>query len=401
MAVVRDKVMRTPVFWSMVGRFPLYLVSVAMVVVTASRGLSYLAAGLLLAGYSVGTAALAPFVARYVDRYGQPPVLLITGVIYPLALIGFVAAPAKAVAVQLVCTVVAGAAIPPISGCIRSLWRSASGDRERAGLAIEAVLGEINIIGGPLLFSLVLFFGSAGLALIIGGVMTGAGAIGFATSQAAREHGVTTGKRDPLGALRSGGLVRLLVVLLVAGIATGAYNVEVPAFVDQHGAAHDLGLVYALWGVGGIIGGLWYGSRTLRRPTELVFAGSLLAISAASALVLFAWDNWSLAAALVVLGMIEAPATAISYVLVSRTARADYVTEAFTWAITVTIGGAALGAQLGGLVLNLSGTRAAFLGVVVVMLVVSAIAFAVRGSFVEPVEQGAEEGAQEAAAAAV
>lgn len=388
-AVVHDKLMRTPVLWSMVGRFPLYLVSIAMVVVTASRGLSYLAAGLLLAGYSVGTAALAPFVARYVDRYGQPPVLLITGVVYPLALIGFVAASPKAVAVQLVCTVVAGAAIPPISGCVRALWRSASGDSERAGLAIEAVLGEINIIGGPLLFSLVLFFGSAGTALVIGGVMTGAGAIGFATSRAARQHGVTTGKRDALGALRSAGLVRLLVVLLIAGIATGAYNVAVPAFVNEHGAAHDLGLVYGVWGVGGIFGGLWYGSRTLRRPTELVFAVSLLALSAASALVLFAWDNWSLAATLAILGMIEAPATAISYALVSRTARADYVTEAFTWAITVTIGGAALGAQLGGLVLNLSGTRATFLGVVVVMLVVSVIAFVVRGSFAKPVEEAA------------
>ena len=123
----------------------------------------------------MGTAALAPFIARYVDRYGQPPVLLITGVVYPLALIGFVAARAKALAVQLVCTVVAGAAIPPISGCIRSLW-AAPGDTERAGLSIEAVLGEVYMIGGPLLFSLVLFFGSAGTALIIGGVMTGAGA---------------------------------------------------------------------------------------------------------------------------------------------------------------------------------------------------------------------------------
>lgn len=383
-AVVHDRVMRTPLFWSIIGRLPLHLVSVSMVVFTTSRGLSYFSAGLLLSGYTLGAAVLAPFVARFVDRYGQPPVLLITGVVYSLALIGFVLADPKAVTLQLVCAIVGGAAIPPISGCIRSLW-SAQGTTERVGLSLEAVLGEVFVVGGPLLFSLVLIWGGAGSALVVGAVLTSAGAIGFAMTRASRDRRVvtSTGKRDPLGALRSKALVRLLVLLLVAGIATGSYNVAVPAFVEIHGSANDVGLVFGVWGVGGILGGIWYGSRTFRQPIETVFAWGLLALGAASALVLAAWDNWSMGAALVVLGLLQAPVTALSYQLISRTALADYVTEAYTWAITVSVGGAAIGSQLGGLLLGEYGTWVPFLGVVVTMLAVAALAFGARRLFAE------------------
>ncbi|MFJ3581272.1 MFS transporter [Streptomyces sp. NPDC090127] len=386
-AIVHDKVMRAPLFWSAVGRLPLYLISVSMVVFTASRGLSYFSAGLLLSGYSLGGAALAPFVARIVDRYGQRPVLLITGAVYPVALIGFVLADPKAVALQLVCVVVAGAAMPPISGCIRSLW-SAPGNTERVGLSLEAVLGEVFVIGGPLMFSLVLIWGGAGSALVVGAVLTSVGAIGFAMTRASRDRKVepVTGKRDPLGALRSPALVRLLVLLLVAGCATGAYNVAVPAFVENHGSAGDIGLVFGVWGVGGILGGLWYGTRTFRQPSETVFAWGLLALGGASALVLAAWDNWSMGVALVVLGLLQAPVTALSYELISRTARAGYVTEAYTWAITVSVGGSAVGSQLGGLGLGAYGTSAPFLGAVVGMLVVAALAFGARRLFAAPAE---------------
>ncbi|GGY63470.1 MFS transporter [Streptomyces omiyaensis] len=392
-AVVHDKVMRAPLFWSAVGRLPLYLISVSMVVFTASRGLSYFSAGLLLSGYSLGGAALAPFVARAVDRYGQPPVLLITGAVYPVALIGFVAADPEAVALQLVCVVVAGAAMPPISGCIRSLW-SAPGNTERVGLSLEAVLGEVFVIGGPLLFSLVLIWGGAGSALVVGAVLTSVGAIGFAATRASRDRKVApvTGKRDPLGALRSPALVRLLVLLLVAGCATGAYSVAVPAFVETHGSAGDIGMVFGVWGVGGILGGIWYGSRTLRRPSETVFAWGLLALAGASALVLAAWDNWSMGVALVVLGLLQSPVTALSYELISRTAREGYVTEAYTWAITVSVGGSAIGSQLGGLGLGAYGTSAPFLGAVVGMLVVAALAFGARRLFAAPAEPDASAG---------
>ncbi|WBB77730.1 MFS transporter [Micromonospora sp. WMMD882] len=387
---LHDRTMRVPLLWSVVGRLPLYLVGIALVVSTASRDANYLSAGLLLAGYTLGIAVVAPFVARRVDRYGQPPVLLVTGVTYPLALTGFVYADHAPLATQLACIVVAGAANPPISGCIRSLWRASGSSLEQVGLSIEAVLGEVFRISGPLLLSVLLFWADAATALVVGGLLAGAGAIGFATTGAARStrtpqaRHADSDRRDRLGAFRSAGLVRLLAVLVSFGVALGIYNVAVPAFVQDHGADQDVGLIFGVWGVGGIIGGLWYGRHTLRRSTEAAFATGTLAMCACTALVTLAWDNWSLGVVLLLLGAVTAPVTVISYQLVSRTARTGYVTEAFTWAITVSLGGSALGSQIGGLVLDAFGTGAAFVGVAVVMLLVATGVYVVRHRLAEP-----------------
>jgi MFS family permease len=384
-AALGDKTMRAPIFWSVVGRFPLYLITLALVVFTASRDSDYFSAGLLLGGYSLGAAVFAPFVARRADRYGQTPVLLITGVVCPLALISFVYAVSGSLATQMACVVVAGAATPPISGSIRSLWSAKKG-MEQVGLSLETVLGNFFLIGGPLLLSIMLFWASPGAALIVGGLLSGAGAIGFATTRASRAHPATPSERDPLGALRSVGLIQVLIVLACAAIGAGIYNVALPAFAADHGNAGDVGLFFGAWGVGGILGGLWYGSRNFRWPAQLCFAVGMLVLTAGSVLPVFVWNNWSMGVILILLGAFEAPVTAISYDLINRTARATYVIEAFTWAITVSIAGAALGAQMGGLLISAYSTRAAFVASIVVMLIASAVAFAVRHRFAKPTE---------------
>lgn len=73
LTVLSDKAMRAPLLWSTVGRFPLYLVTLALVVFATSRGTGYGSAGLLLACYTLGGAVLAPVVARRADVHGQTP----------------------------------------------------------------------------------------------------------------------------------------------------------------------------------------------------------------------------------------------------------------------------------------------------------------------------------------
>lgn len=379
-AALSDAAMRTPTFWSVVGRFPLYLINLALVVFTASRGSGYVSAGLLLGGYSLGTAVFAPLVGRCADRYGQTPVLLMTGIVYPLALIGFVVLVSGPLAAQLACVVIAGATTPPISGSIRSLW-SANKGKEHVGLSLEMMLGNVFLIGGPLLLSVMLFCASAGVALVIGALLTGAGAIGFAATRASRTHPATPSARDVLGALRSAGLIQVLIVLGFSGLDAGIYNVALPAFAAGHGASGDVGFFFVAAGVGGILGGLWYGRRKLRWPTELCFALALLIMTAASVFPVVAWDNWSMGGSLLLIGASEAPVTALSYGLIHRAARANYVTEAFTWAITVSIACAALGAQLGGILISDQGTPAAFAAAVAAMVIATAIAFVVRHQF--------------------
>ncbi|MGX5213672.1 MFS transporter [Streptomyces violaceus] len=376
-AAARSRTMRAPLFWSVVGRFPFYLVGLALVVFTTSKDAGYLSAGMFLGAYSLGTALFAPLVARRVDRYGQTSVLLITGVVYPVSLIGFVTFESGSLAAQLVCVAVAGATVPPISGCIRALWRATDG-LEPAGISLETVLFNVFLIGGPLLLSVMLLLGSPGAAIVLGGLLAAAGSIGFATTRASRTQPATPSERDPLGALRSGGLLLVLALVACTAIRTGIYNVALPAFADDHGSAGSVGLFYAAWGVGGILGGLWYGSRNRRWSLKLAVRVGLLVVSAGAALPVLVWDNWSMGLALVVLGSFEAPMTVILYEIISRTARESHVTEAFTWSSTISLGGSALGAQIGGLLITSPGTQMAFLCACAVLLVAVAIAFATR-----------------------
>lgn len=377
LTVLSDKAMRAPLLWSTVGRFPLYLVTLALVVFATSRGTGYGSAGLLLACYTLGGAMLAPVVARRVDVHGQTPLLLLTGVVHPLALIGLVCTAPDARIPQLVCASVAGATIPPVSGCVRSLWSALPSGRE-AAFSLEAVLSEVFVIGGPLLLSAVLFWGTPATALVVGGLLAGVGAIGFATTQASRNWRAEETESDLLGALRSPGLVRLLAILVCAAVSMGVFNLVLPAFAEEHGSADSIGLIFGAWGIGGLVGGLWYGSRTRDWPAERTFAIGLLILSAFTALPLLAWDNWSMAAALALGGVVIAPVTAVEYELVARTAPSGAITEAFTWVITVNVVGTAVGAQLGGFLVGAYGTWAAFVAAVAALLAGAAVAFAVR-----------------------
>ncbi|MFI6683247.1 MFS transporter [Streptomyces sp. NPDC050485] len=378
LAALRSTSMRAPLFWSVVGRFPFYLVGLALVVFTTSKDTGYLSAGLFLGAYSLGTALFAPLVARRVDRYGQTIVLLATGLVYPVSLIGFVAFQSGSMAVQLACVAVAGATVPPISGCIRTLWRGTEG-LEPAGISLESVLFNVFLIGGPLLLSVMLLLASPGAAIVIGGVLAAAGSIGFATTRASRTQPATlSGARDPLGALRSEGLILVLALVACTAVRTGIYNVALPAFADDHGSASGVGVFYAAWGVGGILGGLWYGSRSRRWSVQVSLRVGMVVVSAGALLPVLVWDNWSMGLALVVLGSFEAPMTVILYKIISRTARATHVTEAFTWSSTISLGGSALGAQIGGLLLTSPGTQMAFLCAFTVLLVAVTIAFTTR-----------------------
>lgn len=384
-AALRNKQMRAPLIWSVVGRFPLYLVTLALVVFTTSRGAGYGSAGLLLGCYSLGGAALAPFVARRVDVYGQPPLLLITGIVHPLALIGLVSTGPRELAVQVVCVIVAGATIPPISGCIRALWSTLDSTRQ-VGYSLESALGSMFVVGGPFLLSVLLFLGTPSAAVVIGGVLEGTGSIGLAATRTSRNWRATPAERDILGALRSADLVGVLIILTCAAVAAGMFDLAVPAFARYHGSADSVGLIYGASGVGGVLGGLWYGGRNFRSPAGLTFAVGLLILTAFSVLPLLAWDNWSMGTALALVGVVISPVSAVSYELVARCARSDTVTEAFTWAITVNIGGSAVGAQLGGLLIGSQGTWAAFVGAVAAMSAATAVAFAVRRRFAGPAE---------------
>jgi predicted MFS family arabinose efflux permease len=127
-------------------------------------------------------------------------------------------------------------------------------------------------------------------------------------------------------------------------MAFGAAGVIVPAYANQHGGGDGLGgVLLGIWGVGSAIGGIWFGTRRPAMPLSKQFAWLLGAV-AASFLVLTVMPSplW-LGMALVLGGATIAPALTVENTLVGRLAPAAMLNEAYTWIVTVSVGGSAAG----------------------------------------------------------
>ncbi|MGR4853515.1 MFS transporter [Streptomyces sp. LARHCF252] len=398
-AFFRNPDVRAPVVWSALGRMPLYLVSLGLVLYVADRTGSYATAGLVLAAYTVGGAAFGPFIAREVDRRGQRIVLPITGVLFPVLLVGLVYSLPDRIGVTLVWALLAGGAIPPVSGAIRALWGTwlTKESERQAAYAMEAVLAEVFVITGPLLLSLLIAYFSAGTAILVGAVIACLGAVGLSFTKAGRELAVTGDvKRDWAGPLRSRSLVLLFVVLAGCTFALGMFNLAVPAAAEDYGSANAAGVLYACSGIGSALGGVWYGRRKFTAPVEHQLTWGLLAFAVGLGIAALAWDNWSLGVALAVGGVSIAPLSAMEFMLVGRLAPKRTLAEAFTWVMTANAIGMAAGSQVAGLMAEPLGTSAIFGTAAVAALAVTVFGHLVRDRFVEPPAAEEDEAAAEA-----
>ncbi|MWA09249.1 MFS transporter [Streptomyces sp. BA2] len=382
-----------PAWWSVVSRLPVYLMSLAMVLVVREQGGSYAQAGLVSALYTIGMALGSPLIARRVDRRGRRTVLVATGTVYPAALAALVWTTEPGDWAQPALAVLAGITLPPANACMRSLWaRLPLRDDERETAYLwEALLTEVLVIGAPLMLAVLMLTGSAGAALTTVAVIGGVGAIGLAFTrvpegtdggtEAAGDDapGDETGRGGLLGPLRSSPMLPLTAVMALSSVPIGLMTLAIPAFVDDHGSQGSTGLVYACWGIGSALGAVWLGRSQSEVAVHVRFPRLVLAFAVGTGLPLLATSQLTLALALAVGSVPIALVSASEMTLVSLLADGRSLTEAFTWASLATVVGDALGQQAGGLLMDPAGPRGVFAIAFGMSLVAACVAFACRG----------------------
>ncbi|GHF35422.1 MFS transporter [Streptomyces morookaense] len=373
-----------PAWWSVVARLPVYLMSLAMVLVVREQGGSYAQAGFVAALYTVGMALGSPLVARRVDRRGRRPVLVVTGLVYPSALTALVWATRPGDWAQPVTALVAGAALPPANACMRSLWARLPLKEDEREIAYlwEALLTEVLVIGAPLMLAGLMLSGSAGIALTTVAAIGGAGALGIASTRLPEGTGETADEPSPrslLGPLGSPAMLALMAIMAVCAVPIGLMTLAIPAFVDAHGSRGSTGVVYACWGVGSAVGALWLGRSQSEVAPHRRFPRLVLAFAVGTALPLLATSQPTLGVALAVGSAPIALVSASEMTLVSTVADSRLLTEAFTWASLATVVGDAVGQQAGGLLIEPVGPHGVFAVAAGVALAGAALAFACRG----------------------
>jgi MFS family permease len=181
---------------SVLGRLPSGMFSLAILLFVRGRTDSFLAAGVAVGAFSLAGALAGPLLGAVVDRIGQTRVLLPAaltqaGLLVALVLIAQADAP---VAVVVALSALAGAAQPPIAGCIRALWSQVAGDGEalETAYALDATTQEVIWTLGPLLVGSTAVAISPAAAVIACAVITVAGTAFFPVAgrpQRGRAHG--------------------------------------------------------------------------------------------------------------------------------------------------------------------------------------------------------------------
>lgn len=360
------------------GRLPVAMVPLALLLLVETRTGSYATAGLATAAYGLATAAVAPLLGRLADRIGPRPVLLVSGLLYPAALLGLLATLRADTpdTVVLAAAALAGTAMPLISSTVRALWIRVSGEGSvlHSAYALDAISVECVFVLGPVLVAGFVTFTSPALPILLAAALALIGSVSVAMSAPARAWRPVPGARPRAdGPLRSGGMRVLLASTAVVMFGLGCLEVAVPAYAEDGGLPAMSGVLLAVWALGSAAGGLWFGALHLRMSLPRQYRWGLLAIAVGFAPLAVASDPWVLGALLFLGGTAIAPTVSVQNALVASMAPVRATTEAFTWLTTVVFGASALGAALAGVVVEQPG------GIPLALALATACAFAAAG----------------------
>lgn len=349
--------LRQTIVASVIGRLPIGILGLAILLATQASSGSFGLAGAVAACYLAGLAIMAPVLGRSIDRAGPSRVLATCAGIFPAALVALVAslyfdAPTWT-AFLLAAT--AGASFPPITVSLRTFLRQRLSNEPElsAAYSLESVLIETIFIIGPMLVALFVAYVSAAAAVIFAAVCGLGGTMLFLRSPAMVHWKIAPRSgASILGPLSVRGFVPLLAVILAYSGAFGLLEIGVTAFATESGKPALAGLILALMSVGSAAGGLAYGSRSWGTTLARQFSLMLLLMGAGLAVLAVVTHPVLFTLLGVIAGIVMAPALIIQSMLVAKTAPSQYATEAFTWSTSCLLTGVGLGLSLGGLILE-------------------------------------------------
>lgn len=378
-------------FWcAFMARLPVSMVPIGMVVLVAQVRGSYGLAGLVTAAFTIGAAAGTPLWGAWTDRWGHLPVLAPLSAASAAALVVFTFAVDSSLSTAWLVglAVAVGALRPPIPAAMRSCWREVVRSKAElhAAYSLEAVVGEVVFITGPMVLSLVVMTGSPLAPLLVAAAFQAVGGVGFSVSAVARRWRSTALPLNAAGAASRGrspmrepgvALVMLLTVLL--GVGFGVFNTALTASAESvFGRKEFVGLLFFAVAGGSAVGGLLYGARE-RWPgherqrlgvSVAAFSAGLAALALVFSAASPAGSVASLPVALAVLALMGLPIAAglvMRSNLVDEHSSSDRLTEAQSWLNTAHSAGSAFGAMWAGVLLDGHGAGAAMAGAAAVV----------------------------------
>jgi MFS family permease len=351
-----------------VGRLPFAMIPLAIVLYVSATTGSYATAGLLSATEAIAAAFGSPATSRIIDRLGQSRVLPWLAAGQAISLVAFVLAVStgQSLPVLLILAGLAGACQPSVGSCVRARWVHVTDPADptqlRRGFAFDSILEEVVFTVSPMLTAIIAVQVSLPLPLILAAVfgVTGSGALAALrrTAPGLRRHDHRTGRRRP--AVLLPGMTLLAVCAMGLGGVFGTFEVTTVAFTQQQGFPEGGGFLLALWAVFSMLGGLWFGARTLTMSGQRVLLVQTCLLTGALVPAALSQNLVVIVLVTVLSGSIVAPTLISVFTLTERLVPASALTEGLAWAVSGITVGFALGSALAGQVVDQFSTSAGY-----------------------------------------
>jgi len=339
---------------SVVGRLPIGIAGLSILLFVQARSNSFVAAGTASALYVLGLGLVAPFLGRLIDRLGPRLVLTTCGFLYPAALIALALLVLNSAHAVLVgaAALFAGATLPPVTPCMRALYTRLVLDPAllHTAYSVDSAVVEAVFILGPALVAACVAAGRPEAAVFLAAISAAIGSQTFARAHAVKGWSgtISRGHQSWFGVLTLPMLLVVFGVTLLYSVAFGLFEVAVTAHAAEKGSSATAGIALALASVGSGAAALIYGARRWSAPLARQFVLALSAMAAGIA-VLIPIDNLALyAGACIISGIPMATVISTQSSLIAHYAPRDRLGESFTWGSTCLLTGISGGIALGG-----------------------------------------------------
>ena len=339
-----------------VGRYPISMRALAVLLLVLAAHDSYAVAGAVSSTVTLTNAATAPLLGRLADRRSQGPVIAGTLVVHVAGIAGLlllveVGAP---VWTLFVAAAAFGASALPLGSLVRARWAAllAGTPRVQTAFALEAFNDDIIYLSGPIVVTTMAAAVSPESSLVLVLVLVLAGWSALAVQRSTEPTPQHASERPTRSLIAEPGMQALLALTFVLGVWFGTSNVALVAFADENGNPGFGGVLIGLTVFAGSVAALVYGGITwkARLVRRLLWITLLLAVGTLP--VLLASSLWLMAVLALVAGTATTPMLVTMYSLLSNVVPRSSITEGFAWFASVITLGSSTGIAVSGVLVD-------------------------------------------------
>ncbi|WP_295012128.1 MFS transporter [uncultured Microbacterium sp.] len=356
------------------ARFPNGMSSLAILLHVEHITGSYGQAGLVLAASSVGQAIAGPITSRWMGRWGMRRVLALTLAVCVLSFLGLALLPLPLPG-YMALGLLAGLSTPPVQSAVRTIYPKLVNSSQLTPLfSLDASLQEVIWIVAPVAITIVSTqVGTVPGLLLVVTVLVAGGAWFILSPEVGRVRIPRSRRGFGAVVLKPPVLLATVIGFLLIG-ACSAVEVGVVRTFEEGGL--ESGLVLAVFSLGSLVGGLASG-RVPIGPWAL--ARRLAIVTVGLALTMVSLNVFWLGGTLLAAGVGIAPALAVLFAITSASVKFSETAEAFGWAGTGQLIGAAAGSAIAGFLIDGTGSP---VGAYLAATLFAAVALLVSSVFV-------------------